>query len=73
MTGSYKSEPTTLTPTDGSLHTLRRLYHHVIHGGKTRERDRALIDAEPTLANIGRAICELEARQRHENQEQAHD
>lgn len=56
-------QPVTADP-DGHLHTLRRLYHHVLHGGQTTEGDAERLGAEPTLANIAAAIIRLEAQQR---------
>jgi hypothetical protein len=45
------------------LHMLRRLYHHVINGGKTNEYDTQLIGAEPTQDNIAHTIELLEKKQ----------
>lgn len=43
------------------LATLRRLYHHIINGGTTNERDEALCGLSPITADgLSNRIGELE-------------
>lgn len=48
----------------GELATLRRLFHHVVHGGRTSASDDARVKARATYENIDYAIRVLEGEQR---------
>lgn len=51
------------TATDARLAALRRLYLHVIDGGRVGDHDRALVGADPSLENIRAEIVAEEGRQ----------
>lgn len=57
MSGSQTSK------LDGHLAMLRRLYHHVVNGGRTSIRDDERLGAPATATNIATAIRRLEAMQ----------
>lgn len=46
----------------GRLAMLRRLYHHIEHGGSTTEGDFNRVGEPVTKANLSRLIGELEGR-----------
>lgn len=49
----------------GRLASLRRLYHHVAHGGTTTAADEARVGGPVTEDNLRRLIAELEGRTSH--------
>jgi hypothetical protein len=48
----------------GQLAQLRRLYHHIVHGGRTTLADELWIGGSPTKENVARMIRDLERRTR---------
>ena len=44
-----------------SLATLRRLYHHVLAGGRLNSVDLSMLGGDGTLGNIERLIRRMEA------------
>lgn len=58
-------------PNDGHLSRLRRLYHHVVNGGRTSPWDDRTVGAPATAENIAREIKRLERQQALEHAEQA--
>lgn len=63
MSGEPKPDNPQPAAGDARLVNLRRLYHHVIHGGRTNESDRQLVGGEPTADAIHREIVAEERRQ----------